>query len=135
MSIPVDEMTADARAVIAELLELRGQPIVLTPAAGTVTVKPGGGKDYADAAPRASQVFAKFNTHKDDGAERSQSDRGTVRKFEFDLIGAHDAVIGEGDTWEDDAATYEVQVVDRTQPYQVKATVTALLKVAGHSFG
>lgn len=128
-------MTADARAAIAELLELRGQPIALTPAVGAVTVKPGGGNDYGPGAARAAQVFAKFKTSGLDGAENAQTDRGTTRKFQFDMIGAYDAVIGEGDTWEDDAAKYEVQVVDRTQPYQVKATVTAWLKVAGHSFG
>ncbi|MFV8317031.1 hypothetical protein [Mycobacterium sp. 23] len=135
MAIPADLMTEDARAAIAELLEWRGQPIALTPAAGAVTVKPGGGKDYTPGAARPAQVFAKFKTSGLDGAEHSQTDRGTVRKFQFDLIGAYDAVISEGDTWEDDAAKYEVQVVDRTQPYQVKATVTGFLKVAGHSFG
>lgn len=133
MPIPVDEMTADARAAIAELLELRGQPITLIPVAGAGT--PGRGADYVPGVARAVQVFAKFNTKGFDGSERSQADRGDARKFTFDLIGAYDAVIGEGDTWEDDAAKYEVQVVDRTQPYQVKATVTAWLKVAGHSFG
>ncbi|MDP7703183.1 MULTISPECIES: hypothetical protein [unclassified Mycobacterium] len=132
--IPADEMTGDARSLVAELLELRGQPIALTPVAAGAGAE-GRGRDYAPAAPRPAQVFAKFKTSGLDGAEHSQTDRGTSRKFQFDMIGAYDAVIGEGDTWEDDAASYEVQVVDRTQPYQVKATVTAWLKVAGHSFG
>lgn len=131
--IASDAMTADAIALVAELLELRGQPIVLTPVTGSGAE--GRGRDYTPGTPRAAQVFAKFKTSGLDGAEHSQTDRGTSRKFQFDMIGAYDAVIGEGDTWEDDAATYEVQVVDRTQPYQVKATVTAFLKVAGHSFG
>ncbi|TDL05451.1 hypothetical protein [Mycobacterium paragordonae] len=134
MAIPADLMTEDARDAIAELLELRGQPIALTPVAAGAGTE-GRGRDYAAAAPRPAQVFAKFKTSGLDGAENAQTDRGTTRKFQFDMIGAYDAAIGEGDTWEDDAATYEVQVVDRTQPYQIKATVTAWLKVAGHSFG
>lgn len=133
MSAPVDGMTADARAAVEELLCLRGQPITLIPATGTVVEKPGGGKDYGPAMPREPQVFAKFNKQKLDGVERSPTDRGTVRKFEFEMIGAPDAVIEVGDSWEDYAAQYTVQTVDNTQPYQVKAIVIAFLKVAGHS--
>lgn len=135
MAVPVDAMTADARAAIAELLQLRGQPIILVPATGTVIVKPGGGKDYTPGAPRDPQVFAKFNTKALDGVENAQTDRGTTRKFQFDLIGAHNAIVAAGDAWEDDTAKYVVDSVDNTQPYQVKATVTAFLKTVGHSYG
>lgn len=129
MTAPVDGMTADARAAVDELLTLRGQPIVLIPAKGVVVEKPGGGKDYGSGAPRAAQVFAKFNTHALDGVDDAKSDRGTVRRYQFDLIGAFGAVVQTGDTWEDFAATYVVDSVDVTQPYQVKASVTAFLKV------
>jgi hypothetical protein len=132
MAIPVDEMTADAVAAVSELLELRGQPIALVPATGTVTQKPGGGADYAAAAPRDPQVFAKFNKNALDGEEKAQTDQGTARKFQFEMIGAYDAVVELGDSWEDDAAKYQVDSVDRTQPYQVKAVVTAFLKTTGH---
>jgi hypothetical protein len=135
MSAPVDGMTADARAAIGELLDLRGQPIVLTPAAGTVVEKPGGGKDYAPGPPRPPQVFAKFATKALGEAENAQTDQGTTRKFIFDLIGAYDAIMAVGDHWEDHAAKYVVDAVDNTQPYQIKATVTAFLKTTGHGFG
>lgn len=135
MSIAVDGMTADAREAVAELLYLRGQPIALIPATGTVTAKPGGGNDYAPAAARAPQVFAKFNTKALDGDERAQTDQGTARKFQFRMIGAYDATVHLGDSWEDDGAKYEVDIVDNTQPYQVTAWCTAYLKTAGHSFG
>lgn len=128
-------MTADARAAVGELLALRGQPIALIPAVGTKIEKPGGGHDYLPAAPREPQVFAKFRTSKLDGAEKAQTDRGTVRSFEFEMVGAHDAIVQVGDHWEDYAATYTVQTVDNTQAYQIKAVVTAFLKVDGHSYG
>jgi hypothetical protein len=131
MSAPVDGMTDDARANVNELLALRGQPIVLVPETGTVTEKPGGGKDYTAGVPRAPQVFAKFNKHVLDGVENAQSDKGTTRKYQWEMIGAYDAVIAVGDTWEDYAAKYTVESVDNTQPYQV----TAFLKVTGHGFG
>jgi hypothetical protein len=135
MSAPVDGMTDDARANVNELLTLRGQPITLIPGTGTVTEKPGGGKDYAAGAPRAPQVFAKFNKHVLDGVEKAQADKGTTRKYQFEMIGAYDAIVDVGDTWEDYAATYTVESVDNTQPYQVMATVIAFLKSTGHGFG
>lgn len=135
MSVPVDAMTADARAAVADLLALRGQPIALIPATGTATETATGGYDYSPDAARDPQVFAKFNTKAMDGSEDSQTDRGTNRKFQFRMIGAYDATIALGDSWEDDVATYTVETVDATQPYQVTAIVTAFLKVPGHSFG
>lgn len=134
MSIAADGMTDRARENVDRLLELRGQPIALIPATGQVTVKPGGYKDYAPAAPRPPQVFAKFNKNALDGQEHGQTDRGSVRQFIFEMIGAYDATVQLGDSWQDDAATYQVEMVDNTQPYQVKATVRATLKVQGHSF-
>lgn len=135
MSAPIDGMTADARAAIAELLELRGQPIVLIPATGTVIDKPGGGKDYAPGVPRPPQVFAKFNKEALDGIDKSATDLGTVRRFREEMVGAYDAVVEVGDTWEDYAATYTVETVDNTRPYQIKAIVISVLKVTGHSSG
>lgn len=131
----VDGMTTRARAAVAELLALRGQPITLTPAVGVATEAPSGGYNYGPAPARDQQVFAKFNTKALDGSEDSQTDRGTNRKFQFRMIGAYDAQIALGDTWEDDQATYTVETIDFTQPYQVTAIVTAFLKVTGHSFG
>lgn len=135
MSAPVDGMTEEARANVSELLSLRGQPIALIPATGTVVEKPGGGKDYGPATPREPQIFAKFNKQALDGVEHSPTDQGIARKFQWEMIGAHDAVIEVGDSWEDFGATYTVQTVDNTQPYQVMAVAIAFLKVAGHSGG
>lgn len=128
-------MTADASAAVAELLELRGQPIALIPVAAPVD-KPGGGRDFTDdaPAPRDPQIFALFNDGKLDGAELAQTDRGTNRKYGFRLIGAADAVVALGDSWEDDVAKYTVEAVDY-RAYQVTATVVGYLKVQGHSFG
>ncbi len=128
-------MTGDARAVIAELLEQRGQQITLIPAVGQVTDKPGGGKDYAAAAPRPAQTLALFNTTGTDARQDSTTDQGTTRQLRYHMIGAHDAVVEVGDAWEDAAAKYTVDSVDNAQPYQVRAVVTAFLKTFGHGFG
>lgn len=132
MTFSVDEMTEDAQALVAEVLELRGQQIVLVP--NTTSGVAGRGKDYDDAPPRPAQTFALFNKGQLDGREHSQTDRSTVRKFQFEMIGAADAVVQLGDSWEDTTATYEVESVDTTQPYQVRAIVIAFLKPQGHSF-
>lgn len=133
MTFSADQMTPDAQALVSELLELRGQQITLIP--NTTTGPAGRGRDYDDAAPRVAQTFALINKNLLDGREHSQMDRGTVRKFQFEMIGAPDTVVALGDSWEDDTAAYEVDSVDTTQPYQVKAIVIAFLKPSGHSFG
>lgn len=134
VTVPADGMTADASTAVAELLALRGQPITLRPVGAPVT-KPGGGRDFtAPVAPRDPQVFALFNTGKLDGAEAAQTDRSTNRKYQFRMVGAADAVVELGDSWEDDVATYTVEAVE-FRAYQVTATVTGYLKAAGHSFG
>lgn len=144
MTAPVDGMTDDARAAVSELLELRGQPITLIPGTGTVTEKPGGGKDYGPGAPRTPQIFALFQVSSAktgrygrgfDATTTANADSGTVRKFQYSLIGAHDAVVQIGDSWEDGLAKYQVESVDKSAPYQIGALVTAFLKVTGHGFG
>lgn len=135
MAVAEDQMTGDARGVVAELLELRGQPIALVPATGTVTEKPGGGKDYGPGAARAVQTFAVFIASGADARQDSSADQGTTRQVSFDMVGAFDAVVEVGDAWEDDAAKYTVGSVDNTKPYQVKAVGTAFLKVTGHGIG
>lgn len=135
MAVAEDQMTGDARGVVAELLEQRGQSIALVPATGTVTEKPGGGKDYGPGPARPAQTFALFNTTGVDARQESSADQGTTRQFRYSMVGAYDAVVEVGDSWEDDVAKYTVVSVDNTQPYQVKAVVTAFLKSAGHGIG
>jgi hypothetical protein len=129
MTFTVDAMTADARELVAELLELRGQQIVIKPTVATGG-QAGRGRDYDDATPLAAQTFALFNKGKLDGDDQGQADRGMVRRFQFEMIGAYDANVPLGGSWEDDTAAYEIESVDTTQPYQVKAIVVAFLKVA-----
>lgn len=143
MAAPVDGMTAEARAAVTELLTARGRTITLTPAVGVVTDKPGGGKDYAPAAPRPPQTFALFQVSsahtgrvgKGFAAESRTAEGGTVRTFGYDMVGAYDAVVGIGDTWEDDVAKYTVESVDHSAAYQTGAYVVGFLKVTGHGFG
>lgn len=142
MSAPVDGMTADAREAVSELLQLRGRSITLIPALGTVTEKPGGGKDYAPSTPRAPQIFALFQIISAkssragakalvfEGTVGASSDGGVARKFVFDMVGAFDAVVEIGDKWEDDLAKYQVESVDYASAYQVGALVTGFLKVS-----
>jgi hypothetical protein len=134
----------DPAQLIADLLQLRGQEIALIPAVGAVTDKPGGGKDYGPTAARDPQTFVLFQVSSAetgrlgkgfDAASQSSSDKGTVRRFHYNMIGASDAVVELGDAWEDDLATYTVESVDTTLPFRVGAVATAYLKVQGHSFG
>lgn len=127
MSAPVDGMTDDARAAVAELLDLRGQPITLI-TAGTAVEKPGGGKDYQAGTARTPQMFAIFNKQALDVADDARTDRGAVRRFQMEMVGAHDAVVAIGDHWEDFAARYVVDTVDVTRAYQITAVVLADLK-------
>lgn len=134
----------DPAQLIADLLALRGKQITLIPAVGVVTAKPGGGNDYGPDAARAPQTFVLFQVSSAEtgrlakgfaAAHASSSDGGTVRTFQYNLIGAADAVVHIGDAWEDDLASYIVESVDNTVPYMVGAVVTAFLKVQGHGFG
>lgn len=135
MTSIADAWTAPARSVVTELLRLRGQSIILTPATGTVVEKPGGGKDYTAGTPRSAQTFALFKTDSLDGREKAQTDQGLSRKFDYKLIGYFDAAIAIGDTWSDETADYTVESVDRSKPYQITALVTGFLKVTGHGYG
>lgn len=126
-------LQVDPRELIGDLLMLRGQQIALRPL--VPTEKPSGGKDYGPGPARPTQTFVLFNTKGFDGRENSQTDRGMSRKFQFQLVGAADAQIAIGDSWEDAVAKYTVEEVDRTRPYNVVALVTGFLKVEGHGFG
>lgn len=123
----------DAKQLIADLLALRGQVITLVPTVSTS--KPGGGNAYGPGAPRSPQTFVLTSTKAFDGAEDSQTDRGLARKLQFRLVGAADAEIALGDTWEDAAAKYTVETIDRTNQWDVEAIVVGFLKVSGHSYG
>jgi len=82
MTAPVDGMTADAREAVSELLQLRGRSIILTPALGTVTEKPGGGKDYGPSTPRAPQIFALFQIIS------AKSSRAGAKALVYEGVGA-----------------------------------------------
>jgi hypothetical protein len=120
---------------IDALLAAWGVAVTLTPATGVVTDKPGGGKDYAPAAPRATQLFATFNTGSFDGREHSPADQGMARKLAIRLVGRADAQIEIGDTFSDDIAAYKVASVDRATPYKVDALAVAFLDVGAHGVG
>lgn len=133
MTSITDLWTDPARAAVTELLQLRGQSIVLTPVGAAVT-KPGGGNDYVAGTPRTAQTFALFKTSNFDGREDAQTDQGQSRKFDYKLIGQWNAMVQVGDTWQDDTAEYTVESVDRSKSYQVTALVTGYLKESGHGF-
>lgn len=121
----------DGRQLIADMLALRGQQIVLTPI--VATGMPGGGKDYGPGTARAAQTFVVTNLGDADAREGAQADRGLVRKLRFQLVGVYNSAIEIGDTWDDDAASYTVESIDRTNPFNVVALVVGFLKETGHS--
>lgn len=135
------DIQIDPAQLVADLLALRGQVITLIPAVGVVIDKPGGGKDYAPAAPRDPQTFVLFQVSSAHTGRLGKgfdaahtADGGAVRTFQYNMIAAAGTEILIGDTWEDDIATYTVDSVDRTVPYAVGAVAIAFLKVQGHAF-
>lgn len=121
----------DPAQLVTDVLAVRGEPITLIPGTGTVIEKPSGGKDYGPGVPRSAQLFAKFNVKP--ATEASQTDRGTTRRTEFQMVGSAAAIVELGDHWEDGLGKYTVESVERT-PFQVTLKVVAFLKTAGHSF-
>lgn len=119
-------IVVDPAQLIADVLALRGQQIVLIPRVGVEG--PGGGKDYGPGTARDPQLFVMVVLSNLDSREDAQTDHGQSHKFNCRLVGAADAQIAVDDTWEDAAATYTVQAVDRSKPYNVEAFATAFVK-------
>lgn len=100
--------------------------IVLIPSQGVKVEVPGGGYDYAPAAPRAAQRFKVIN-QTSDGSAKSESESGIVASNrDYVLLGEYNAVAEVGDTWNDGNNRYRVVELLVENGYERKWRVTSL---------
>jgi hypothetical protein len=94
--------------------------IRLIPSSGTEDDD--GGIDYEDSTERDLQWFKLINSLGDfDGIVRTSD--GQVRRYNYVLLGEHNAVVNIGDHWQDGDTYYEVISMLVKNDYEVKAAV------------
>ncbi len=99
------------------------------------TIKPGGGSDYSNGTPRNPQQF-KMIFQSGDSTGVVVSDSGEVKKYDFIILGKHDAQIEIGDIWYEGSGEnrHKYIVVGFTpfNNYEIKAGVTSFGKRPGN---
>lgn len=109
------------------LIEANPIEIALIPSDLPAAELPDGGFDYSNAVPRAIQVFRLVDVNADfDGIV--PTDDGEVKKFNYILIGVHNAIVQIGDHWEYNESIYEVTAILVNNDYEVKAGVISFGK-------
>lgn len=83
--------------------------------------KPGGGHDFPKVALPA-QIFRFVNQDIGSGISLG-SDEGIARRFNYVLIGKHDADIDINDTWEDGVDQYKVDSLVPNNGFEVRANI------------
>lgn len=89
-------------------------------------VKSGTGTRYMNGTPRDPQILRLIDQTRTFGAEPGTvvTADGLQRKAEYQLLGEHDAVIGQYDTWVDaDGVRFEVGNLLPRNGYEVRAQV------------
>jgi hypothetical protein len=99
--------------------------VTLIPTRGAPIAKPGGGHDFGTPVPKPEQVFRLISQSNFDGVELSPNDDGTSRKFGYLVVGAYDADISIGDTWDEGDRHYHIDSISVYNGYEVRATATA----------
>lgn len=90
--------------------------IVLTP---STEVWVGGTKTYGSEEPRESQTFKVIWSGSQDGIVVTSE--GKTRRFDFILVGKHDAQVAIGDHWNVNDQHFQVEWVAPANGYEVKA--------------
>ncbi len=90
--------------------------IVLIP---STTVWSGGVKSYGEGTPRPSQRFKVIWSGSQDGIVVTS--QGKARRFDFILVGKHDAVIEIGDHWSSGDQFFQVEWIAPDNGYEIKA--------------
>lgn len=94
--------------------------VTLTP---TTEVWSGGSKTYGSETPRQPQNFKVIWSGSQDGIVVKSE--GTTRRFDFILVGKHDAEVAIGDFWKVGNQHYQVEWVAPANGYEVKAGGTS----------
>lgn len=85
--------------------------------------KPGGGHDFPKPAARAPQTF-RLVAQPSEPVEHGAHDDGFTRKVEYMLVGAYDAIVEIGDTWDEGDFHFHVDSLQPYNGYEVRANVT-----------
>jgi hypothetical protein len=85
--------------------------------------KGGGGYDFPKS-PIAAQIFRFVNQDISTGISYG-SDDGTARKFDYVLVGEHNADIDVNDTWTANGIQYKVDAIIPNNGFETRAHVTA----------
>ena len=91
--------------------------IILIPQASQAVA---GTKKFVEGPPRAEQKF-KIIWADDNGIVRKVGNDGGVRKFDFIIVGEHDAVVAINDFWKDGDQKFVIEYVFPSLGYEVKA--------------
>jgi hypothetical protein len=84
--------------------------------------KPSGGHDFPKL-PIAPQVF-RFINQDIGGGVTAGADDGTVRRFDYVLVGNHDADVQINDTWVDGQIQYKVDSIIPNNGWETRVHVT-----------
>lgn len=97
---------------------INADPTTITLVPSTETWS-GGTKVYGSATPRQPQTFKVIWSGSQDGI--AVTSQGTTRRFDFILVGTHDAVVEIGDHWNLGDQHFQVEWIAPDNGYEVKA--------------
>lgn len=125
-----DIRLAELQFITQAFINEQPSTITLLPSRGTSAQQPSGGHKYSPATARAPQTFRVSARGAGEGPVLAKTDGGRSVKYEYDLIGAFNATIEVGDTWDDTAPDgsaihYKVEFVHPFNGYEVSAYVTS----------
>lgn len=111
-------------------IKIDSHPIVLVP--HQRTSGPGGVYDNVPQPPRQVQqlsvepVGAAISGIAGTGGGISHSEGASLHKWDYELVGPHDAEMEIGDTWEYDGTTYRIIAIKPENGYERRAVVSAI---------
>ena len=91
--------------------------VILTPRTPQIVA---GTKRFVDGVPRAKQRF-KIVWAGDNGIVRIPGQEGGVRRFDFIIVGEHDAIVDINDFWKVGNQEFTIEYVFPSLGYEVKA--------------
>lgn len=112
------------------MLKIDSYTIVLTP--HQRTSGPGGVYDNVPQPPRPPQVLsvepvgAALSGIAGTGGGISHSDGASMHKWDYELVGPHDAQMEINDTWRHEGTTYRIIAIKPENGYERRAVVSAI---------
>ena len=98
-------------------IEASPTEITLTPRTDLIV---NGTKTFEPQTPRAAQQFRVIWAY-DNGVYRQLGDQGGARRFDFIIVGEHDAEVAIGDFWKVGNQEFRVEYIFPGNGYEVKA--------------